>query len=68
MTLDDKSPMPFGAHKGKSMESIRPSYFHYLWHNGIKNHSAGSPQEAVYKYIEHSIPAFKKEEPDLIWS
>lgn len=59
--------MPFGAYKGKNMESIPASYFHYLWTHGIQQHSPGSPQEAVYNYIEESISAFMKENPDLIW-
>jgi uncharacterized protein (DUF3820 family) len=67
MILTDQSPMPFGKFKGTAMIKIKPSYFHYLWTHGIQQHSKGSPQEAVFNYIEETIPAFVKENPDLIW-
>lgn len=62
--LDDLDPMPFGKHKGVPMQDVPASYLHYLWHHGLKEDSTSK----VADYISKNISAFKKENPDLIWT
>lgn len=52
--LNDKSPMPYGAHKGKSMENVPAEYLIWLYDNN----------KAVYpvkRYIEDNMNVLKKE-------
>lgn len=54
--------MPFGKYAGKPMESVPASYFHYLWHNGMKDEDG-----PVAAYIRRNKSALKTENKDLIW-
>lgn len=60
--LFDDSPMPFGKHKGKPMKDVPVNYLHYLWESGLCKED-----KPVANYIRKSLPALKKENPDLIW-
>ena len=64
MKLTDKSLMPFGKHKQKTMEDVPASYFHYLWVNGKKNEVG---ENDVADYIQENIAGLMKEYPDGIW-
>jgi uncharacterized protein (DUF3820 family) len=61
--LTDDSPMPFGKHKGTPMRDVPVSYFHFLWHNGMKNENGN-----VSQYIRENLDVLKQENEDLIWS
>lgn len=61
-TLQDDSFMPFGKHKGVRMMDVPASYFHYLWHNGMKAEST-----SVADYIRRNVDVLKEEDEDLIW-
>ena len=63
--MNDDSLMPFGKYKGKALESIPASYFHWLWFEaGVKNQR----NHVLHDYISENINAFKDENKDLIWS
>ncbi len=64
-TLTDTDSMPFGKHKGKPMQDVPASYFHFLWNNGMKNDVATSN---VALYIRDNMEGLKQEDEDLIWS
>lgn len=55
--------MPFGMHRGKEMQEVPASYFHYLWTTG-KREDKTCP---VAAYIRRNLDALKKEHPDGIW-
>lgn len=61
--LQDTDPMPFGQHKDLPMQDVPASYFHYLWHNGLKL-DRSSP---VADYIRRNLTALKQEHPDGVW-
>ncbi len=61
--LNDLSPMPFGAHKGKPMQEVPASYLHWLWTNGHQEKST----TPVGDYIKRNLNALKKEFEDGIW-
>lgn len=61
--LCDLSPMPFGMHRGKEMQEVPASYFHYLWTTG-KSEDKTCP---VAAYIRRNLDALKKEFTDGIW-
>lgn len=63
--LRDIDKMPFGQHKGVLMQDVPPSYFHWLWTQGLKNEVKVNP---VADYISRNLLALKKEYPDGIWS
>jgi uncharacterized protein (DUF3820 family) len=63
MTLSDLSPMPFGKFKGKPMQDVPASYFHWLWSNGKKD----DKQCEVAAYIRENLNALRKEFTDGIW-
>jgi len=63
--IEDTSKMPFGKYKGTIMQDIPASYFHWLWHNGMKEKTKIDP---VAAYIEDSLSALKEENKDLIWT
>lgn len=50
--------MPFGKHKGKSMEDVPASYLLWLRDNGVSGD--------VKDYIEENLSALQKECPDYI--
>lgn len=56
--------MPFGKWKGETMDSVPPSYLHYLWVNGMKDDKTSN----VADYIRRNLDALKLEHPDGIWS
>ena len=62
--LNDEDLMPWGAHRGKTMESIPASYFHFLWTKLGKEHDKQCP---VADYIRRNIGALKQEYEDGIW-
>jgi len=64
MILGDTDPMPFGQYKGKPMQDVPASYFHWLWINGLRE----DRQSDVAAYIRKSLDALRKEYPDGIWS
>jgi len=61
--MNDLTPMPFGKFKGRKLQAVPASYFHWLWHNGLNTEESG-----LHSYIKENIEAFKMENPDLIWS
>lgn len=68
-TLDDLDPMPFGKHKGTSMQDVPASYLHWLWTQDQRKMNLKAPDNvgAVYRYVESRITHLKKEHPDGIW-
>lgn len=62
--LDDLSPMPWGVHKGKPMQEVPASYFHFLWTRLGKRDDRSCP---VADYIRRSLSDLKQENSDLIW-
>lgn len=62
--LTDKSPMPFGKHRGEPMEKVPVEYLHWLWCNGKKE----AMQCPVADYTRRNLAALKKENSDLIWT
>lgn len=62
--LDDAAVIQFGKYKGQMLQDIDAGYFHYLWTHGKREASSG---DSLANYIRKNIPAFKKENPDLIW-
>lgn len=63
-SLDDLDPMPFGAHKGKPMQDVPPSYLHWFW---IQPESGNPHGAAVRDYIKRNLSALKQEHRDGIW-
>lgn len=65
MILTDKSPMPFGKHRGTPMEKVPAKYLHWLWSkpDGL----SGNTTTGVGKYIHDNLAALQKEHPDGIW-
>ena len=61
--LEDTDLMPFGKYSTIPLQDVPASYFHYLWTHGMKD----DKQDSVADYIRRSLPALKKENPDLIW-
>ena len=62
--LEDISPCPFGAHKGKLMQDTPASWLHWVW-SGDK--TGNDNWMAVRDYIKRNLAALKKEHPDGIW-
>lgn len=63
-SLSDTDPMPFGKHKGESMQDVPASYLYYLWVNGLKE----NVQSDVADYIRRNISALKTEYKNGIWT
>lgn len=63
--LNDESLMPFGKYRGQKMLDVPATYFHYLWHDGLRLQTKTSP---VAAYIQKNLSGLKDEAPDLIWS
>ena len=61
--LEDTDLMPFGIHRGMRLQDVPVDYFHYLWHNGMRN----DMNSAVADYIRRNLDALKMENRDLIW-
>jgi len=61
--MDDLDPMPFGKHKGESMQDVPASYLHWLWTNGLKDEKRNPAAD----YIRRNLSALKEEYPDGIW-
>lgn len=63
--LTDISVMPFGMYKGKPMQDVPVTYFHWLWHN-----AKGNKQDLVdvILYIKENLDVLKLENKDLIWT
>lgn len=51
MTLNDKSPMPFGAHKGKKMADVPAHYLLWIYEQNLD----------VMNYIKENMDALLKE-------
>ena len=62
--LQDTNPMPFGRHRGESMQDVPARYLHWLWCNVLKD----DRQSPVADYIRRNLDALKKEYPDGVWS
>jgi len=62
-SLSDLDPMPFGKHKGTSMQDVPTHYLHWLWCNG-KSSDRTCP---VANYIRENLITLKDENTDLIW-
>lgn len=60
MSLEDTSLMPFGKFQGKPLQDVPVSYFHWLYHIGLKH-------KELKEYIEKSWDALKMENKDLVW-
>lgn len=54
MTLTDKSPMPFGIHKGTSMANVPAEYLLWLYDNG-------KCSQEVRDYIEDNLDVLRQE-------
>jgi uncharacterized protein (DUF3820 family) len=54
MTLTDKSPMPFGVHKGTEMANVPASYLIWLYEND-------KCSDSVREYIEDNMDVLKME-------
>jgi len=63
MELNDLSSMPFGKHRGKLLQDVPASYFHYLWTQ--EDFKKSSPD--LWKYIKDNLHALKQEYTDGIW-
>ena len=63
--FNDRSPFPFGKYKGYAFEEVPAEYFHWIWHN---TNAVTADMIAIHAYIRDNINAFKRENPDLIWS
>lgn len=61
--LNDLDPMPFGKFRGRPMQDVPGSYFHWLWVTG-KDKDVTCP---VHHYIKENIDHLKVEHPDGIW-
>lgn len=61
----DDSPYPFGKYTGYAFKEIPADYFHWIWHNTTPR---GAEMKGVHNYISERINAFKRENPDLLWS
>lgn len=61
--MTDTDLMPFGVHKGQTMEAVPASYFNWLWCNGMKENKTS----AVADYIRRNLSALQQENRDLIW-
>lgn len=61
LTLNDKSPMPFGMHKGTPMGEVPASYLLHLWDNGVHKEST-----ALAKYISNVFNCLESECQDYI--
>lgn len=61
---DDLDSMPFGKYKGVPLQDVPASYFHYLWHNGLKSKTK---EDGIADYINRSLSALKQENADLVW-
>lgn len=60
--LTDKSPMPFGKHKGVALEKVPAQYLLWLWDNGI-HAEQGKP---LHRYIKESFSELESEAKDYI--
>lgn len=54
MTLTDKSPMPFGKHKGVEMANVPADYLLWLYENN-------KCTDEVKEYIEDNMDVLKME-------
>lgn len=57
----DDTPMPFGKWKGERLSDVPVAYFHWLWGERPMH------DRRLEAYVQKNIPAFKIEDPDLIW-
>jgi len=62
--LHDDSIMPFGKHKGKTMENVPVNYLHWFFHECKPNNLEGV---RVISYIKRNIESLREENTDLIW-
>lgn len=60
--MNDQSPMPFGKHKGKTMEEVPASYLLWLWDESVW----AQPERDIHAYIKESMSALLKEAPNHI--
>ena len=61
LEYNDDTPMPFGKWKGDPLGKVPVGYFHWLWGERPMH------DRKLEAYVEKNIPAFKIEDPDLIW-
>lgn len=59
--MDDRSPMPFGKHRGTPMEDVPAAYLLWLWDAG----KWAEPGD-LHDYIARSFDALLQECPDYI--
>lgn len=52
--LNDKSPMPYGKHKGTAMANVPAKYLLFIYNNAMST-------PAVRKYIEENMDVLKME-------
>lgn len=57
--MSDQDLMPFGKHKGETMENVPARYLLWLRDEGCSHHD-------VSAYIEETLPALMRECPDWI--
>lgn len=60
--LTDKSPMPFGVHKGKLIKNVPASYLLWLWNNGVWQEA----HKPIHHYIKDNIAALEMDDSDTI--
>lgn len=63
----DLDIMPFGEHKNKYLKDVPTAYLHWAWHRFASTATGDTDQARLGQYIRRSLPALKKENPDLIW-
>lgn len=62
VVLDDKSPMPFGVHKGVEMANVPASYLLWLY-EGLKGTflTVNTDQYRVFIYIKDNLDILESE-------
>lgn len=61
MELTDKSPMPFGKHKGTAMANVPASYLLWLWEQWNNSMPEGYANESVKAYIKDNLDELEME-------
>lgn len=59
--LTDKSPMPFGPHKGIPMQEVPARYLLWMWDNGVWQEKG-----RLHNYIKGAFSALETEAKDYI--